>query len=453
MIKTLYVRVIATFLAAVIFGLISAFFLTTNVFRDQLTGEAEEEMIANSKEIGRIYSKLKNQEADEYLRSTSTLISYSISLYNGKGQLKRYGNSRNTDMIAIPEEKVRSVLGGEVYRMAGKSPEKLVVGVPFEAGNEQYAMFVHSSGTKWEGIFKRLLLFSLGFVLLTGSVFILVAARYLVMPLRAMTVATRRMSKGDFNFNWSWPRRKDELGELAQSFGEMASELKQMEQMRQDFVSNVSHEIQSPLTSISGFSKVLKTDKIAEEQRARYLDIILTESERLSRLSENLLKLASLESEHHPFHPKTYALDEQIRHVIVACEPQWSAKQIHFELNMPNIKINADQDQLYQVWMNLLSNSIKFSPTEGLIRVTMRLSIQEIVVSISDEGIGISEEDQVRIFERFFKADRSRNRQEGGSGLGLAIVNKIVRLHGGTVEVKSKPGEGAEFIVTLPGIT
>ncbi|NOU97243.1 HAMP domain-containing protein [Paenibacillus sp. LMG 31456] len=452
MIKTLYFRVVATFLAAVIVGLISTFFITTYVFRDELRDVAEEEMIANSKEILNIYSVLKGQDAEKYLNSISMMISYEISLYDEQGQPKHYGSSRKNDPIVISDEMVRAVRNGEPYRFVGGSLDKLVVGLPVQLGKERYAMFVHLSGSKWEGLMKRMLLISLALVLLAGSVFIFVAARYLVKPLRAMTEATRRMSKGDFNIKWSWPKRKDELGELAHSFGEMAAELKQMEQMRQDFVSNVSHEIQSPLTSISGFSKILRKNNISEEQRTHYLDIIQKESERMSRLSENLLKLASLESEHHPFYPKTYALDEQIRQVIVACEPQWSAKGIHYELNLPSIKIYADQDQLYQVWMNLVSNSIKFSPEQGTISITIRLTINEIEVIISDEGIGISLEDQERIFERFYKADRSRNRTVGGSGLGLAIVIKIVRLHGGTISVSSKPGEGAEFIVRLPGI-
>ncbi|TDF92335.1 sensor histidine kinase [Paenibacillus piri] len=456
MIKTLYVRVVATFLAAVLFGLIAAFFITTTLFRGELTGQAEEEMMANSRVIAGIYSRLNAQVADDYMQSTCALISYRISLFDAGGLYKRYGAAKqagaDADADAVPDEIVRLVRSGVPHHFAPRAPERPVVGIPVQIGSETYAMFSELAGNKWGGIIRKVLLSALAFVLLAGSLFIFVAARYLVKPLQAMTAATRRMSKGDFNIDWKRDNRKDELGELARSFGEMARELKQMERMRQDFVSNVSHEIQSPLTSISGFSQILKRQGMSEEQRAHYLDIIQKESERMSRLSENLLELASLESEHHPFHPKTYALDEQLRQVIVACEPQWSAKAIQFELAMPCVKISADPDQLYQVWMNLIGNAIKFSPPNGTIAVTVKLTTDEIAVMIADEGIGISKADQAHIFERFFKADRSRNRTEGGSGLGLAIASKIVKLHGGTIGVRSEQGEGAEFKVTLPAI-
>jgi signal transduction histidine kinase len=452
MIKSLYVRVVVTFLAAVLLGLVSAFFITINLYRDQIAGEVEDELFANAREIAAMYSHLNGPQADDYLKSAGALIHYHIRLFDRQGTVKEYGIPDGSTLTPISKQAVESVLNGGMYSSRPGSPNKLVVGIPFAKGGEKYALLVQSSGNKLDSLIRRVLLVTQGIVLLVGSIIIFIAARYLVKPLQAMTAATRRMSKGDFNFEWKWPRRKDELGELAQSFGEMAAELKQMEQMRQDFVSNVSHEIQSPLTSISGFSKALRQKQLPEEERNRYLDIIQTESERMSRLSENLLKLASLESEHHPFHPRTYDLDEQLRHMIVACEPQWSAKRIEFDLKLPNIKICADEDQLSQVWLNLLSNSIKYSPDRGTIRLELRQTTSEIVVTVMDEGIGISKEDQERIFERFFKADRSRTRAKDGNGLGLAIAGKIVRLHRGTIKVKSAPGEGAVFTVTLPSI-
>lgn len=293
---------------------------------------------------------------------------------------------------------------------------------------------------------------ALAIELAAGSVFILIGARYLVNPLKLMTRASRRIAKGDFNISLDWRRRRDELGELAASFTEMARELKQLERMRQDFVSNVSHEIQSPLTSIAGFSKVLQQRQMAEEERGEYLRIIETEAQRLSRLSENLLKLASLESEHHPFHPQTYDLDEQLRSVILTMEPIWSAKDLELDLELPPVKAHGDADQLSQVWMNLIGNALKFTPEGGTVRVGLKSGVDKVQVKVRDTGIGISEEDQAHIFERFYKADRSRTSTNGGSGLGLSIVKKIIELHGGTIEVASQPGEGTEFTVTLPHV-
>jgi signal transduction histidine kinase len=268
---------------------------------------------------------------------------------------------------------------------------------------------------------------------------------------RPIIEALERIAGGDFSV-----RLEDEagdhqmVGELARSVNKMALELDQMENMRQEFVSNVSHEIQSPLTSIHGFAQVLKNDGLSPEERHHYLGIIENESTRLSRITEDLLKLASLESDRVRFEPKPYRLDKQIRSLILTCEPQWAAKGIEMDVSLEEVEIAADQDLLSQVWLNLINNAIKFSPQGGKVHVDLCRSDGRIEFIISDKGVGISEEDQAHIFERFYKADKSRTRVKEGSGLGLSIVKKIVDLHKGTIKVESKPDEGATFTVYLP---
>lgn len=166
--------------------------------------------------------------------------------------------------------------------------------------------------------------------------------------------------------------------------------LSQLETMRQDFVSNVSHEIQSPLTSIGGFAEVLRSEQLTDEERNRYVGIIKQESSRLSRLSENLLKLASLDSKQHPFEPRAIRLDRQLRDVVLSCEPQWMAKRLTVELLMEETVIVADEDQLSQVWNNLLANSMKFTPDNGHIRITLSEESGCATVRIADNGSGIS---------------------------------------------------------------
>ncbi|MNI54031.1 Alkaline phosphatase synthesis sensor protein PhoR [compost metagenome] len=146
----------------------------------------------------------------------------------------------------------------------------------------------------------------------------------------------------------------------------------------------------------------------------------------------------------------TFGLDEQIRRVIVALQPQWSARNIRFELNLNAVRLMADYDQLNQVWTNLIGNGIKFSMDGGVINVSIQQDINNVIVRISDTGIGISPEDQMLIFERFFKADRSHSRKYGGSGMGLAIVKQIISLHQGEIRVESEPGRGTDVIVILP---
>lgn len=243
---------------------------------------------------------------------------------------------------------------------------------------------------------------------------------------------------------------RNEFTDLVDQFNHMAKQLQQMEDMRQEFISNVSHEIQSPLTSIVGFAQALQHKQLSKEQQQHYLNIIETESRRLSKLSDNLLKLASLESENHLFEKNNYALDQQIHTIILACEPNWTQKNLEFDIHLEKITILADKDYMSQVWTNLIHNCIKFTPDHGKITIHLEKKEQQAVITVSDTGIGISKADQLHIFERFYKADQARVRSNSGSGLGLSIVKKIIEIHDGTIIVQSEIGIGTTFIITLP---
>ena len=263
--------------------------------------------------------------------------------------------------------------------------------------------------------------------------------------------AMEQIAKGDFQVRLNYPPRANPVvNELANSVNQMALELNQMEQMRQEFISNVSHDIQSPLTSIRGFAQALHDEHLSAQQRDHYLAIIETESMRLSRMADNMVKLASLESKHLRLEPQSYRLDKQIRTLIVAYEPQWTAKTLDMDVALEELEIVADEDLLSQVWGNLLHNSIKFTPDGGRVCVEAHRQGSTVECRITDTGIGIPEEAQAHIFERFYKADASRERSREGSGLGLAIAKKIVELHQGTIGVASQAGAGTTLIVSLP---
>ncbi|WP_438349723.1 sensor histidine kinase [Paenibacillus sp. FA6] len=262
--------------------------------------------------------------------------------------------------------------------------------------------------------------------------------------------AIRQISKGDFKVVLENDKRYGPFGGIVEGINEMASELSRMELMRQDFISNVSHEIQSPLTSIRGFARALQNETLSLDSRRHYLDIIESESIRLSGLSDNLLKLSALEVGSFPFEARTYRLDKQLREMILVSEPQWLGKNIEVEAELEEISMHAVEDLMSQVWTNLLHNSIKFTPRGGLIKIRLRTIDKRIEVAIKDSGIGIVEEDLPRIFERFYKVDTARSSSEGGSGLGLPLVKKIVEIHEGSVTVTSRPGEGTAFVVSLP---
>jgi len=236
---------------------------------------------------------------------------------------------------------------------------------------------------------------------------------------------------------------------IIDSINEMAKELGSMEQLRQDFISNISHEFQSPLTSISGYAALLRKDG-ATLQQLEYATIIEEESKRLSKLSENLLRLSVLEAEDSSITKATFRLDRQIENVVLLLEPQWNAKNIIPETSLPKITVCGNEDLLKQVWINLLVNAIKFTSENGEINVSLIPDRENVVCLISDNGIGIATSDQMHIFQRFYKVDKSRDRSLGGNGLGLALVKKIVNMHEGDVTVESALGKGTTFKVTLP---
>jgi two-component system, OmpR family, phosphate regulon sensor histidine kinase PhoR len=268
-----------------------------------------------------------------------------------------------------------------------------------------------------------------------------------------MSAAFRRIARGDFDVAVRVADRGGgtPFGMVAGELNEMTKALKRMEELRQEFISTVSHDIQSPLASITGFAKALREEGLPAQARAHYLDIIEAESGRLSRLSDDLLRLTALEARKPRTEP--YRLDEQIRSVVLASEPQWRGKGLELELDLEELRIEADPDMLFQAWANLLHNAVKFSPQGGRLALSLRAEGGLALFRIEDEGIGIASEDLPFVFDRFFKADRSRSRADpsAGSGLGLAIVKKIALLHGGDAKAESGgPGKGSAFTVSLP---
>lgn len=257
-----------------------------------------------------------------------------------------------------------------------------------------------------------------------------------------------KLTKGDFNVPPAVEYSIDpKLGEFLRSIDAMAVELKKVEDMRREFVSNVSHEIGSPLTNIRGYAKALETN--ATPEQLEYLAIIQSESDRLGGLSENLLRLASLDAQTSALNLVEYRLDRQLRDVILACEPEWSGKDIDFEADLAEVAVTADPDLLAHVWANLIGNAIKFTPDGGRIFVSLSGADRGTVCKITDTGVGILPEALPHIFDRFYKADESRGLFKG-SGLGLSTAQRVVELHGGKISAESEYARGSTFEVVLP---
>lgn len=219
-------------------------------------------------------------------------------------------------------------------------------------------------------------------------------------------------------------RRKDEIGQLADSFAKMASELEKSEAARQEFVANVSHELQSPLTSMQGFARLLGSGTLTEKEQKEYLTVLSEETTRLSSLTKQLLTLASLDQESELRKKEPVQLAEQWRQLIQMTEWSWREKELTINLELADINYSGDAELLYQVWSNLLNNAIKYTPQGGDIQVRLYEETTNVFVEVWNSGAGISKEDMAKIFDRFYKASQSRTREEGSSGLGLSICKK-----------------------------
>jgi len=440
--KSIYTKLVVIFISVIILSLVFTFFIASNYFIKNIIAEVQGDLNEVGENFISIYEK--NNQVETTLNMLSK--NYSITIYDGSNKVVSKNNAPKK--FAIKKKNIESVLSGHRFPVSKKSDKHpYLVGIPFEKNGENYALFIQPNFER--GFFKmhRILFFSLLTTLIIGSITFLFVAKLLVKPIKALTEATNEVAKGNYDVRVA-VNRKDEIGFLATHFNVMIEKLGKLEEMRSEFVSNVSHEIQSPLTSIKGFAKVLKNRELVDEKREHYISIIEEETERLSILSERLLKLASLDSDQHPFEPTTYHLDEQIRKVIVALEPHWERKKLQLILNLPETKIVADRLLLEQVWINLLQNAFKYSNVGGIISVDIIDQPHECSVIIKDNGIGISKENIERIFERFFQADLSRHKH--GTGLGLSIVQKIIEMHEAKIMVNSTIGEGTSFTVILP---
>ena len=225
-----------------------------------------------------------------------------------------------------------------------------------------------------------------------------------------------------------------------------------LENMRSDFVANVSHELKTPLTSISGFVETLRlNEEIDPKTRNRFLGIIESESNRLKRLIEDILLLSFIENEENSL-VDSVCIYEVFIEIYDMTRYISKSKNINltYEFSDKNIRILSNRDYIKQVFLNLIDNAIKYTPENKDVHINVSLQSNEILISVKDAGVGIPEEDIERIFERFYRVDKARSRDVGGTGLGLAITKHIVKSLGGSINVKSELGKGSEFIVTVP---
>lgn len=273
----------------------------------------------------------------------------------------------------------------------------------------------------------------------------------LTRPLRQMSEATKRYSQGDFSYKVA-VRGHDEMAELAQAFNTMAMALSTLEGTRRSFVANVSHELKTPMTSIGGFIDGMLDGTIPQESYNHYLRLVSDEVKRLSRLVTGMLNMSKLEAGEMQMNIKEFDISKNIFKTLLSFEKKINDKSIEIIGldTMESTTIKADEDMLMQVIYNLIDNAVKFTPENGYIFIKDYRDSEKTFVSIRNSGDGIDREELSRVFERFYKIDKSRSYDVRGAGLGLYLCKSIVELHGGEIRVDSKVGEYTEFAFWIP---
>ena len=270
-------------------------------------------------------------------------------------------------------------------------------------------------------------------------------------PVKKILAVTEELAKGNFTAraeDISAIPGRNEFDMIAENINKMAQELSGIETLRTDFVSNVSHEIKTPLSVIGNYSTMLQSPDLTDEKRMEYAGAISDATGRLSELITNILKLNKLENQQIYPEKETYDLGEQLAECIVGFEDIWEKKNIELDTDIDDdLKITADKELLSLVWNNLLSNAFKFTEDGGTVKVTAYSVEGHIQVEVSDSGCGISEETGKHIFDKFYQGDTSHATK--GNGLGLALVKRVIDICGAEITVKSELGKGTAFTVSF----
>ena len=375
------------------------------------------------------------------------------------------GNCMVHNQYKIPKEIMNSAVKG-LYRSTGDLGGSLnsihfVVAAPVVVNDEAVAV-VFATQPVVDGltpyvaaIFKMFFIAALFALALTFVLVYLVSYR-LTKPLREMSAAAKQYATGDFSKRISIKRSKfrisghDEIDELVQAFNTMAQALATLEMSRRSFVANVSHELKTPMTTIGGFIDGILDGTIEKEKETQYLKVVSDEVKRLSRLG--MLNMSKIEAGELDLKPQRFDISEMIFRTMLGFEQLIDNK--HIEVRgldtLENNLVTADKDMINQVVYNLIDNAVKFTPEGGYIEVSSKSDIEKVIIKIRNSGKGIPSEELDKIFERFYKIDKSRSYDVKGAGMGLYIVKTIIELHGGQIVARSEPGEYAEFIFQLP---
>lgn len=341
-------------------------------------------------------------------------------------------------------------LGGSIYNSQYYTLAKPML---LENGTHIGYLFISTSARSLQIFIKeiaKIFIFCAFVALLLAFLLAYFVTYKMVRPLRKMSQAAKDFGKGDFSVRVNIDTN-DEIGQLAASFNNMVSSLSVLESMSRSFIANISHELKTPMTSIGGFIDGILDGTIPQHEHAKYLRIVSDEVKRLSRLVHSMLNLSRIEAGELKLQTTQFNILETVCQTVFSFEKQIDGKNLDIRgLDHEKIMVEADPDLLHQVVYNLVENAVKFVKDGGYLEFNFAVVGNQTQISIKNSGEGLTKEELSRVFDRFYKTDKSRGIDKNGVGLGLYIVRSIIHLHGGEIRVNSIKGEYTEFVFTIP---
>ncbi|WP_295132488.1 HAMP domain-containing sensor histidine kinase [uncultured Catenibacterium sp.] len=443
--KSIYSKLVIGFLLTSLLSFSICCFFTIRSYNRDSDQLALEELAHSSEHIADMIKLIDVKDQDKILSDYSETSEMSFTV-TCDGQTKSYGHVNKKLILTDDELKTLATSKEKSLRSEGIISQ---YAKSFKIDNHVYVVTVQKDFSSTKDIFMKSYTSAAIIFMMTGSIVFLIVADIIVKPISRLTKVTDELAKGNYKVRVNY-EGKDEISSLYASFNQMAVRLAKQETLRQQFISDVSHEFQTPLTAISGFATILKNENLTDEQRQKYADIILFNSNRLSHLSKNMLQLTLLDGEDTALDKTEFPLIEQLNRVIEMEDNAALSKDIEIEFIHPKKEfiIEADESRMEQVWINLLSNAIKYTNEHGVVTVEVRRTPTELQVRFEDTGVGMSQDAISHIFERFYRQDKSRTIE--GNGLGLSIVKRIIDLHHYKIDVESQEDVGSVFTVYIP---